>query len=114
QLAHSAVPKTPRKSATRNGIQLTPELEETIDSLKRVATCWSYDEKTETYVFDYFVDEVCREAFTEFFGSAINLYRAFHKLALLNDLAIPRQTRRRFKNEVKDRRFASRLPEPQD
>jgi restriction system-associated AAA family ATPase len=114
QLAHSAVPKTPRKSATRKGIQLTPELEDTIDALKRVATCWSYDEKTETYIFDYFVDDACREAFSEFFGSSISLYRAFHKLALLNDLAIPRQTRRRFKNEVRDRRFASRLPEPQD
>jgi restriction system-associated AAA family ATPase len=82
--------------------------------LQRAATCWTYDDKSETYIFDYFVDEACREAFAEFFGTAIELYRAFHKLALLNDLAIPRQSRNRLKKEVRDRRFASRLPEPQD
>ena len=33
---------------------------------------------------------------------------------MLNDLAIPKKTRDRFKRETQHRRFASRLPEPQD
>jgi restriction system-associated AAA family ATPase len=33
---------------------------------------------------------------------------------MLNDLAIPKKTRERFKRDTKTRRFASRLPEPQD
>jgi len=45
---------------------------------------------------------------------ADTLYRAFHKIALLNDLAIPRAARRRLEKEIDSRRFASRLPEPQD
>jgi restriction system-associated AAA family ATPase len=33
---------------------------------------------------------------------------------MLNDLAIPKATRERFKKQTQERRFASRLPEPQD
>ena len=33
---------------------------------------------------------------------------------MLNDLAIPKTTRDRFKKDTRQRRFASRLPEPQD
>jgi len=44
----------------------------------------------------------------------MELYSSFHKLAMLNDLAMPRDTRIRFRREAKSRRFASRLPEPQD
>jgi energy-coupling factor transporter ATP-binding protein EcfA2 len=60
QLAHSAAPKAParRKSAsTRKGIQLTQELEGYIDRLRRCATCYAYEEKTETYIFDFLVDD---------------------------------------------------------
>ena len=116
RLAHSAVPKAPKKQATkskRKGIQLTAELEELIDRLKRTSTCWSVDEKTETYVFDFFVTEATREAFAHFWDGAFPLYKSLHKLALLNDLAIPRSTRERLKREIKDRRFASRPPQPQ-
>nr|WP_025827969.1 restriction system-associated AAA family ATPase [Acetobacter persici] len=116
RLAHSVVPKAPKKQAEkskRKGIQLTAELEELIDRLKRTATCWSVDEKTESYVFDFFVTEATREAFSHFWDGALPLYKSLHKLALLNDLAIPRPTRERLKREIKDRRFASRPPQPQ-
>jgi restriction system-associated AAA family ATPase len=113
QLNHSVAPKMPGRS-TRKGIQLTAELEDYIDALQRSATCWSYENKPETYVFDYFVTSATFDAFSCFFTSAIRLYRAFHKLSLLNDLAIPKRTRERVKREARDRRFASRLPEPQD
>lgn len=116
RLAHSAVPKAPKKQAAkskRKGIQLTAELEELIDRLKRTATCWSVDEKTESYTFDFFITEATREAFGHFWDGAFPLYKSLHKLALLNDLAIPRPTRERLKREIKDRRFASRPPQPQ-
>lgn len=117
QLAHGAVPKKPAhvvSTRNRKGVQLTEELEVYIDRLARCATCHSYDEKTETYVFDYLVTEVTREAFRCFWSTTIELYSAFHKLSMLNDLAISRVTRERLVRDIKTRHFASRLPEPQD
>ena len=117
QLAHSAVPQAPshlKDRSTRKGIQLTPELEKYLDQLKRCATCHHFEEKTEKYTFDFFVDGETVKAFSTFWDAALDLYSALHKLAMLNDLAIPRPTRRRFRDETEERRFASRLPEPQD
>ena len=116
RLAHSAAPKAPagaKRAGGRKGIQLTDELEGILDRLKRSATCWSEDAKTETYIFDYFVDAATRSAFSHFFKNAFDLYRAIHKFALLNDLVLPKASRTRLDRAVKDRRFASRLPEPQ-
>lgn len=113
RLAHSAVPRAPRgRKGRRKGIQLTEELEGILDRLKRASTCWHEELRTETYVFDYFVDGATREALGHFFESALDLYRSLHKFALLNDLAIPRVARRRLERAVRERRFASRLPEP--
>lgn len=117
QLAHSAAPKLPSRKnskSSRKGIQLTKELETYLDQLKRCATCYTYDEKTETYIFDYWIDDQTREAFRAFWNNTLDLYSSFHKLAMLNDLVLPRETRKRFQKETKERRFASRLPEPQD
>ncbi|MCU0924493.1 MAG: restriction system-associated AAA family ATPase [Hydrogenophaga sp.] len=117
QLAHSAVPRLgARKTSTRKrkGVQLTDELERYIDQLKRCSTCHAYEEKTETYVFDFLVTDEMRAAFEAFWATTIDLYSAMHKLAMLNDLAIPKVTRERLMRDIKTRRFASRLPEPQD
>jgi restriction system-associated AAA family ATPase len=117
QLAHSAAPKAPARrkaTSTRKGIQLTDELEQHLDNLQRCATCYSYVEKTETYTFDFLVDDETRVAFGTFWKSTLGLYSALHKLSMLNDLAIPKPTRERFRKEAEGRRFASRLPEPQD
>lgn len=116
RLAHSAAPKAPasvKKSNGRKGIQLTDELEDILKNLRRSATCWHLDEKTETYTFDYFVDDATRHALSHFFDSALDLYRSLHKFALLNDLVIPRAARERMRKAVRERRFATRLPEPQ-
>jgi restriction system-associated AAA family ATPase len=117
QLAHRAVPKLPAREASsrkRKGVQLTEELERYIDQMKRCSTCHSYEEKTETYVFDFLVNEQTRDAFACFWQAPIELYSALHKLSMLNDLAIPKVTRERLLRDIKTRRFASRLPEPQD
>lgn len=117
QLAHRAVPKlSARETSTRKrkGVQLTDELERYIDQLKRCSTCHAYDEKSEIYVFDFLVTDQTREAFLTFWTTTIELYSALHKLAMLNDLAIPKVTRERLLRDIKTRRFASRLPEPQD
>jgi restriction system-associated AAA family ATPase len=117
QLAHRAVPKLPARAGsgrTRKGVQLTDELESYIGQLMRCSTCHSYDARTETYVFDFLVSDETREAFRSFWKTSIDLYSALHKLAMLNDLAIPKVTRERLLRDIKTRRFASRLPEPQD
>ncbi len=117
QLAHSAVPKLLSRGgsqSSRKGIQLTKELEKYLDHLKRCATCYTYDDKTETYTFDYWINDQTREAFRAFWNNTLDLYSSFHKLAMLNDLALPRETRKRFWKETRERKFDSRLPEPQD
>lgn len=117
QLAHRAVPKLSARATSkrkRKGVQLTDELERYIDQLKRCSTCHSYDEKSETYVFDFLVTDETRSALRTFWETTIELYSALHKLAMLNDLAIPKTARARLLRDIKTRRFASRLPEPQD
>lgn len=117
QLNHSAAPKAGNKSHTtrkRKGIQLTEELETYVDQLQRCSTCYQYDPVSETYIFDFLVNDQSKIAFSYFWKSSLRLYSALHKIAMLNDLAMSGSTRDRFKREVKQRRFASLLPEPQD
>jgi restriction system-associated AAA family ATPase len=117
QLAHSAAPKVPsskKQIASRPGIQLTQELEAYIDQLRRCSTCHWHDAKTDSYTFDFFVNHASTAAFAIFWKTSLSLYSALHKLSMLNDLAIPKATRERFKKQTQERRFASRLPEPQD
>lgn len=98
QLAHQ---KKSKKKTKRKGIQLTDELETYIDQLQRCATCYTYDDKTETYIFDYWINEHTREAFRSFWGNALNLYSSFHKLAMLNDLVLSKKTRDRFRRDTR-------------
>ena len=53
QLNHSGAPPARRARSSRKGIQLTDELERYLDNLKRCATCWDYEEKSEIYIFDF-------------------------------------------------------------
>lgn len=106
QLKNSAVPR---------GVKLTLELEKYVEYLKKCATCHTYNEKNNEYIFDFFVQNATHEAFENFWpGGSLELYTCFHKLAMLNDLAIPGQAREKFKSNIKNRNFASRLPEPAD
>jgi restriction system-associated AAA family ATPase len=117
QLAHRAVPKLSARvsaSSSRKGVQLTKELESYIEQLQQCSTCYSFEEKTETYVFDFLVSDETRIAFRCFWSTAIELYSSLHKISMLNDLAIPKVSRERLRRDIKARRFASRLPEPQD
>jgi restriction system-associated AAA family ATPase len=117
QLAHGAISRSSsrkRPGSRRKGVQLTKELEQYLDQLSRCSTCSEFDEKTESYTFDFLIDAESRKGFKAFWETSLELYSALHKLAMLNDLAIPKITRDRFKRETKSRSFASRLPEPQD
>lgn len=115
QLNHSAAPNAPRNSdSDRKGVQLTDELEGYLANMRKCATCHSYDEKSETYVFDFWINEHTRKAFRHYWENALALYRAFHKLAMLNDLVIPKKIRQRVRRETRERHFAARLPEPAD
>jgi restriction system-associated AAA family ATPase len=117
QLAHSAAKPIHRSGigSNRKKTQLTQELEDYLYRLQCCATCYTIDEKTETYIFDYWINDQTREAFRSFWNDPLDLYSAFHKLAMLNDLVLPKKTRERLLHrDNKTRRFASRLPEPQD
>lgn len=114
QLNQPGVSKIRGKNPNRKGVQLTDELELYIDQLRRSATCWDYEPNRETYIFDFLVDEASRTAFGAFWKTAAELYRSLHKLAMLNDLMIPKRARERVRQSIKARKFASRLPEPQD
>ncbi|MBN3873874.1 restriction system-associated AAA family ATPase [Nostoc sp. JL33] len=117
QLAHSAAPNNPKKSKSNNRqreVLITKELQTSLDQFKRCATCYTYDETTETYTFDYWINDQTREAFRLFWNSTLDLYSSFHKLAMLNDLVLPKNMRVLFRKATKSIRFASRLVEPHD
>lgn len=117
QLAHSAIRKSKTyetNSTRRKGVKLTDELERYIDQLKCCSTSYSYSQKEEIYIFDFLVNDETRAAFHFFWETTIELYSALHKISMLNDLAIPKVTRDRLRQDIKTRRFAARLPEPQD
>ncbi len=114
QLNHPDAPKIRGKNPDRKGVQLTDELERYITQLCSAATCWDYDPKQEVYTLDYLVDDESRKAFRAFWPTAMELYRSLHKLAMLNDLMIPKKARERLRRNIRSRKFASKLPEPQD
>ncbi|MBW2940512.1 restriction system-associated AAA family ATPase [Zhongshania aquimaris] len=96
-------------------VQLTDELQGYVGYLERCATCYHYDSKTSTYTFDFYIQGATHAAFGNFWeGGALELYSCFHKLAMLNDLVIPKQDREEYEKGVTERRFASRLPEPME
>ena len=106
QLNHTAAPNN-------GGVKLTEELEGYVQYLKYCSTCYDFDEKQNAYIFDFLVTPASRSAFSNYWPEgALELYSCFHKLAMLNDLIIPKRARELFDKSVKNRRFASRLPEP--
>jgi len=116
QLAHNAVPKAAAKhvkQSKRKGVQLTNELEQSLEDLRRCSTCYSYEDKTEKYTFDYWIDNESRRAFHSFWESALDLYSSLHKLSMLNDLALPREARI-FSTRKAKSPFATRAVEPID
>jgi restriction system-associated AAA family ATPase len=96
-------------------VKLTEELNHYIQCLKSCSTCHTYNPRDHCYIFDFFIQEATYEAFSSFWKKgALELYSCFHKLAMLNDLVIPKKDRDAFKSGVEKRRFASRLPEPME
>jgi len=102
-------------AAPSGGVKLTDELDSYIDYLKNCATCFSYDEQTWSWTFDFYIQTATNAAFKHYWkGGALELYSCFHKLAMLNDLIIPAKDRAAYEKGVEQRRFASRLPEPME
>lgn len=98
----------------RRGVKLTDELEDILGKLRACSTCQHHDVASDTYTLDFFVDDHTRAAFRAHWSSPSELYRSFHKFAMLNDLAIPKRVRSRLTRQITRGRFATRLPEPQD
>ncbi len=97
--------KTPLK-----GIELTPELESYLDSLKKCATCYDFQPNEHIYTFDYFVNNETKSAFKHFFKNAFRLYSAFYKLELLNNLIIEKKQRQRIKKLRVEHKFVVKPP----
>jgi restriction system-associated AAA family ATPase len=118
QLAHGAAPtassETKKLTGRSRQVELTDELDLAIQRLQRAATTWFHDDRTNTFILDYFVDKATRSAFSYFFRDALNLYRTLHKISMLNDLALSGDARKRMNRAAGERHFASRLPEPPD
>ncbi len=99
--------------APTGGINLTPQLQSFIDNLVSCSTHSQIDQKKRIYILDFLVDESTFEAFEHFWpDGALDLYSSFHKLAMLNDLVIPKAARTSFNQSIRERKFAARLPEP--
>ena len=109
QLAHPVMRRFKDK-----GVQLTAERERYVEQLKSCATFHSYDEKTETSTFDFLVNDETRAAFRSFWPTAMQLWSAFHKLSMLNNLAIPTQRWKRLLHEIQTGDFESRVPDAQE
>jgi restriction system-associated AAA family ATPase len=105
QLAHPQAPA--------GGVNLTPQLQGFIDDLVSCATTKDIDKVKKVYTLDFLVDDSTVQAFTHFWpNGALDLYSSFHKLAMLNDLVIPKAARTSFNKSIQERKFATRLPEP--
>lgn len=113
QLEPSTVTRT-KPINGRRGVKLTDELEIILRKLRACSTCQHHDQSSDTYTLDFFVDDQTRAAFREHWADAADLYRSFHKFAMLNDLAIPKRVRNRLARQIMRGHFATRLPEPQD
>ncbi|MBD8140203.1 restriction system-associated AAA family ATPase [Frigoribacterium sp. CFBP 13605] len=113
QLSPTSISKTNPVNG-RRGVKLTDELEGILVRLRACSTSQHHEESTDTYTLDYYADEATRLAFRELWRDASDLYRSFHKFAMLNDLAIQKKARSRLARDLKRRNFATRLPEPQD
>ena len=83
QLRHTAGPT--------GGVKLTEELKTYIKQFKKCSTCYHFNDSTETWTFDFYVNEATQKAFRYHFKSAFNIYSAFYKLELLNRLIIKKQ-----------------------
>lgn len=113
QLEPSTITRT-KPINGRRGVKLTQELEDILTKLRSCSTCQNHDPSTDTYTLDFLVDDETRAAFRSHWNSASDLYKSFHKFAMLNDLAIQKKVRSRLVRQISRGRFATRLPEPQD
>lgn len=113
QLQPSTVTRT-KPINGRRGVKLTEELETILAKLRACSTCQHYNPSSDTYTLDFFVNDQTRTAFRKHWTNASELYRSFHKFAMLNDLAIPKRVRNRLARQIMRGHFATRLPEPQD
>lgn len=64
-----------------------------LESLKKCATSWFLDPKTNTLWLDFYVDDVTKEAFKSHFHSAIECFQLFRLLYELNNYFIDENTK---------------------
>jgi restriction system-associated AAA family ATPase len=106
--------QTKQSAAPSNGIVLTEELEEWIENLKSVATCFEYSAKENKYTLDFYNNTVTREALKNYFKRPIDLYTALYKIELLNNLVIESNYLKEIKRKRRTRKSLIRNPSVPD
>ncbi|NLD51159.1 MAG: restriction system-associated AAA family ATPase, partial [Clostridiaceae bacterium] len=91
-------------------------IESVIDKLKKCATCYNDELKTDnkTIILDYFVSEATHKAFKHHFESASKLYGIFYLLNSLNAYAIPSYQRKRIMKSKSASTLAGIIPKTTD
>lgn len=64
-----------------------------LDNLKKCATSWFLDHKTNTLWLDFYVDEATKEAFRNHFSNALECFHLFRLLYELNNYFIDERTK---------------------
>jgi restriction system-associated AAA family ATPase len=96
----------------RDGVQLVPQLEQYVSSLKQCAVCHDYDSDEKSLTLDFLVNDETRRAFRHFFGTAYELCMAFQRLSMLNDLMVPNKHRERINKLRRNQKIVVRPPVP--
>lgn len=68
----------------KTDVELTSGLQSKIDFLISCSTLHYKDEATQELIMDFYIDDVLKNAFKRFFGTALELFELFQTLILLN------------------------------
>lgn len=96
-------------------IKLTPELQHSIELLKRCST--TYEETTVKFdvkeiVIDYFVNDETKKAFQHYFHSSFELFKVFYQLSLLNIYKVPKKIRKMIRQAQSGQTIQDYIPKP--
>lgn len=94
------------------GVMLPKQHQQYLDNFRRCATCWNFNEKDEVWTFDFYVTEETRRAFKRNFESTWELFAAFQRWEMLNNLIVEKHVRNAHAAERKRRKLSAPAPQP--
>jgi restriction system-associated AAA family ATPase len=91
-------------------VLLTRQHKTDLEKWVKCATCFDYQKDAERWVLDFLVNAETRNAFRHHFTSAFDLYSAFNRFALLNNLMIKKEHRTNIEKQRKKQGTVVKLP----